>query len=225
MQRLYQEAAPEALGELGRIDARVYTNWADRTQRSDQAGSEMMRPGQVGPMMALRVLGLQRLDLIRWLADRPARSVTAVGWESPWSWNGPGSEQTIAVTFEGGLVATLLLSSGSLGHRTEPHGHWRIEGRGGSLSLEGRTLRRLWSHRARPPTDRRWVDPPGPPVEQNLLDDFFSAIEADSIPQQRLGEDRANRRLTEAAMLSAQLGRRIDLDGVDSSSQGADDAR
>lgn len=188
----------DELGGAGIVDTRFY-----RAPRFGGFRDAMDQPLIVD-------MAIHAFDAGRVLIDADPVSVTAASSNPPWSWYAGDAAATVTIDYGGGVVHTFSGSWCSPGHETSWNGEWMISCQGGTVHWDGET----------PPTARRAGDEalrgrdPEPEARWELaasLAEFCSALRGGARPQSEVHQNVWTQAIVEAAVRSAETGRRIEV--------------
>ncbi len=188
----------DELGGAGIVDTRFY-----KAPRFGGFRDEMEHPLIVD-------MAIHAFDAGRVLIDADPVSVTAASSNPPWSWYAGDAAATVTIDYGGGVVHTFSGSWCSPGQETSWNGEWMISCQGGTVHWDGET----------PPTAQRAGDEPlrgnDPRPEDRWelaasLAEFCAALRDGARPQSEVHQNVWTQAIVEAAVRSAETGRRIEL--------------
>ena len=157
-------------------------------------------------------MAIHAFDAARYLLEQDPVSAYCHEFNPRWSWYADGAAATAVFELDGGAVYSYTGSWCSPGLETSWNGAWRVSGAGGTAT---------WDGESEPSVER--VDgvatsisrpDPGPEEIAGALADFVTALRTGAVPS---GEVHANIRslaMVEAAVLSAERGRRVLIEEV-----------
>ncbi|WP_422114769.1 Gfo/Idh/MocA family protein [Brachybacterium sp. UNK5269] len=191
----------DELGGAGIVDTRFY-----KAPRFGGFRDEMEHPLIVD-------MAIHAFDAGRVLVDADPISVTAASSNPPWSWYAGDAAATVRIDYGGGVVHTFSGSWCSPGRETSWNGEWMISCQGGTVHWDGET----------PPTAQhadgetlRGRDPePGDRWELAAsLAEFCTALRGGERPRTEVHQNVWTQAIVEAAVCSAETGRRVELAAV-----------
>ena len=135
----------------------------------------------------------------------------AVEWNRPRGWYKRDAALAIVVRYAGGRVATHVSVGCAVGSVTSWNGEWRIEGPRGSIDWQGGDIRHVHRARTDKPIDEQVaLDEVKPGVEE-MVDEFFAAIDEDREPEGRAEDNLKSVAMVFAAIKSAREQREVNL--------------
>ncbi|WP_193103894.1 Gfo/Idh/MocA family protein [Brachybacterium sp. FME24] len=188
----------DSLGGAGIIDTRFY-----KAPRFGGFRDEMEHPLIVD-------MAIHAFDAGRVLLDGNPVSVTATSYNPTWSWYAGDAAATVAITYDTGAVHTFSGSWCAPGRETSWNGDWSLSCAGGSVQWDGET----------PPTaqpeggdDVVGRDPAATELWEldSSLAQFCAALRTGSAPDSHVHANVWTQAIVEAAVRSADTGRRVTL--------------
>lgn len=188
----------DELGGAGIVDTRFY-----KAPRFGGFRDEMPHPLIVD-------MAIHAFDAGRVLIDGVPVSVTATSYNPPWSWYAGDAAATVTITYDSGAVHTFSGSWCAPGQETSWNGDWSLSCARGTVAWDGET----------PPTSQpeggaavvgRTPAPDAPWELAASLADFCAALRGGPVPESEVHGNAWTQAIVEAAVRSADTGRRVEL--------------
>lgn len=193
-------ALAHALGEIGSV-----THTFAKAPRFGGFRDAMEQPLLVD-------MAIHQFDMSRALLGRDPVSVYCESYNPPWSWYAGDAAANAVFEFEGGVRFAYSGSWCAPGAETSWNGDWRVSAADGTA---------LWDGDHRPTAERgdgAAVEVPGPEdgIEdvEGALAEFVAALRGGPVPQGEVHDNVVSLAMVEAAVRSAETGRRVRLADV-----------
>lgn len=160
-------------------------------------------------------MSIHHFDLLRYLTERNALSVTASAWNPPWSNYRGDAACAVLFEMEGGVRAVYNASWCSQGAFSDWNGNWLIEGSRGSLSYENGVIRHYEvepHYSVRRERTLPLIQPERTP-QMRILDDFVAAVASGGQPETTCFDNIHSVNMVFGAVEAARSNRRISLAG------------
>lgn len=188
----------DELGGAGIVDTRFY-----KAPRFGGFRDEMEHPLIVD-------MAIHAFDAGRVLIDGVPVSVTATSYNPPWSWYAGDAAATVTITYDSGAVHTFSGSWCASGEETSWNGDWSLSCARGTVAWDGET-----PPTAQPEGGATVVGrDPEPGARWELaasLADFCAALRGGPVPASEVHGNAWTQAIVEAAVRSAETGRRVEL--------------
>ncbi len=164
------------------------------------------------PHVLLVDMAIHAFDASRYLLEREPVSVICEEFNPSWSWYRADAAAVATFEFEGGLRYRYTGSWASDGLETSWNGSWRVNGAGGTATWDGE--RTVVAQGVGDDPVPVLFDHGGPREFRGALDEFVTALRTGETPSGEVHSNLVSLAMVEAAVRSAELGRRVRIDEV-----------